>query len=93
MGTKNNPGKFDCYEKAEPDEPMFTLLARDPQGADFVHLWAALRNKDHHLARRIVDRMISRAEKQERRPGDPDKVCEAVNCAVAMAEWHAKNRP
>ena len=29
MGTKNNPGKFDCYEHAKPDEPMFVLLGRD----------------------------------------------------------------
>ncbi|HAW11807.1 MAG TPA: aspartate decarboxylase, partial [Chloroflexi bacterium] len=30
MGTKNNPGKFDCYDDAHPDEPMFVLLGRDP---------------------------------------------------------------
>ena len=30
MATKNNPGKFDCYTNAEPDEPMFILLGRDP---------------------------------------------------------------
>lgn len=29
MGTKNNPGAFDCYANAEPDEPMFVLLGRD----------------------------------------------------------------
>lgn len=29
MGTKANPGEYDCYDKAEPDEPMFVLLARD----------------------------------------------------------------
>lgn len=26
MGSKNNPGKYDCYEAADPDEPMFILL-------------------------------------------------------------------
>ena len=26
MGTKNNPGKFDCYANAKPDEPLFVLL-------------------------------------------------------------------
>src|SRR4029077_7277869 len=40
MGTKNNPGKFDCYRAAEPDEPMFVLLARDPMAADLVETWA-----------------------------------------------------
>lgn len=29
MGTKNNPGKYDCYAKAEPDEPLFTLRGKD----------------------------------------------------------------
>jgi hypothetical protein len=25
MGTKNNPGKFDCYANAEPDSPAAAL--------------------------------------------------------------------
>jgi hypothetical protein len=40
MGTKNNPGLYDCYDKAEPDEPMFVLLARDPKAPDLVRTWA-----------------------------------------------------
>lgn len=43
MGTKNNPGDYDCYENAEPDEPMFILLARDPMAPILVRLWADLR--------------------------------------------------
>lgn len=43
MGTKNNPGTFDCYEAADPDEPMFVLLARDPLAAMLVDLWANTR--------------------------------------------------
>jgi hypothetical protein len=43
MGTKNNPGKYDCYEAAGPDEPMFILLARDPLAPILVDLWASLR--------------------------------------------------
>lgn len=43
MGTKNNPGAFDCYANAEPDEPMFVLLARDPLAPILVELWASLR--------------------------------------------------
>lgn len=43
MGTKNNPGKFDCYANAEPDEPMFILLARDRMAPVLVDLWAILR--------------------------------------------------
>lgn len=41
MGSKNNPGKYDCYDKAEPDEPMFVLLARDPRAPELVQRWVA----------------------------------------------------
>ena len=40
MGTKNNPAPFDCYENAEPDEPMFILLARDPSAPGTLEHWA-----------------------------------------------------
>jgi len=47
MGTKNNPGKYDCYEKADPDEPMFTLLARDANAPALVRQWADIRSQMH----------------------------------------------
>lgn len=40
MGTKDNPAAYDCYEKAEPDEPMFVLIARDTLAPDLVRAWA-----------------------------------------------------
>jgi hypothetical protein len=43
MGTKNNPGSYDCYENAHADEPMFVLLGRDPTGGALVRLWAEAR--------------------------------------------------
>jgi hypothetical protein len=46
MGTKNNPGAFDCYANAEPDEPMFVLLGRDKHAPTLVWLWAILRELD-----------------------------------------------
>lgn len=42
MGTKNNPGAYDCYEKAAPDEPMFILLARDPRAPMLVRDWVRM---------------------------------------------------
>jgi hypothetical protein len=45
MGTKNKPGEFDCYTAADPDEPMFVLLARDPSAHLLVGLWALIRDK------------------------------------------------
>ena len=46
MGTKNNPGEFDCYANAQPDEPMFVLLGRDKHAPALVWLWAVLRQLD-----------------------------------------------
>ena len=43
MGTKNNPGKYDCYSRAEPDEPIFTLRGSDPFAPQLVRLWAFMR--------------------------------------------------
>jgi hypothetical protein len=43
VGTKNNPGNFD-NQNADPDEPMFVLLARDKVAPILVWLWVALRD-------------------------------------------------
>jgi len=43
MGTKNNPGKFDCYANAAPDEPLFVLRATDIAAPETVRFWTLLR--------------------------------------------------
>jgi len=43
MGTKNNPGKFDCLAAAHPDEPTFVLLGRDRDAPALVRRWANVR--------------------------------------------------
>lgn len=48
MGTKTNPGKYDCYSKAGPDEPLFVLRAKDPLAPMLVFLWSVLRMLDMH---------------------------------------------
>ena len=48
MGTKANPGDYDCYANAEDDEPMFVLLARDKYAPALVFLWAHLRSTIEH---------------------------------------------
>ena len=40
MGTKNDPGKFNCYES---DEPIFVLKAKDPTAAFTIRSWIAYR--------------------------------------------------
>lgn len=46
MGTKDNPGAFDCYANAAPDEPMFVLLGRDRHAPRLVEWWANLRENE-----------------------------------------------
>lgn len=80
MGTKNIPGKFDCYANALPDEPMFILLARDPKAPDSVQLWAEKyklsKEQENGLkgSRRLTVEQYT-------------KYCEALDCADAMAKW------
>lgn len=77
MGSKNNPGDFDCYGNALPDEPMFILLARDPMGPKLVDDWAADRMRAVMLRMRPLE--------------DLKMVDEAQRCAKAMREWRAAN--
>jgi hypothetical protein len=77
MATKANPGKFDCYKNALPDEPMFILLARDPDFARLVNEWADRRQADIQCGERpMTDREI---------------VYEARECAEAGERWRRKN--
>lgn len=78
MGTKNKPGDFDCYGNAEPDEPMFILLARDPAAPELVETWA-----DRRLA------MINDGLKPE---SDKAMITEARQCAETMRKWRRENR-
>ena len=70
VGTKNNPSKFSCYDKAEPDEPMFTLLARDPMAPTLIRMWAAQKWQEHPEkvteARDIADSMDAWRKEHER---------------------------
>ena len=78
MGTKTNPGKYDCYANAEPDEPMFILLGRDPHAANAVRQWAYHR-----------EQAIKRGAKPL---SDMALVTEARECADAMERYAAKRR-
>jgi hypothetical protein len=46
MGTKNSPGKYDCYANLEPDEPYFVLMGRDKHAPYLIKQWAELRAAD-----------------------------------------------
>lgn len=77
MGTKENPGEFDCYSKALPNEPMFVLLARDPYAPELIDQWAVNRARDIVLGFRPL--------------ADLSLVDEAQDCARKMREWRKKN--
>lgn len=57
MGTKNHPGRFDCYEKAEPDEPMFVLLARDEDAPDIVEEWVLRKAEKARIGEYDVEKL------------------------------------
>lgn len=76
MGTKNNPGDFDCYDSADPDEPMFVLLARDKLAAESVRQWA------HNYGLKCgIDPT----------PEQNHKINEAYQCALDMDRWRQEN--
>jgi len=52
MGTKLNPGNFDCFNNALDDEPMFVLLARDPSAPSCIEVWANYRQQAIALGER-----------------------------------------
>lgn len=78
MGTKNNPGAYDCYESADPDEPMFVLLARDPLASEVVRMWA---------------KTYSLLAGRDPTPKQNAKINEAYTCADSMDKWHRENTP
>lgn len=86
MGTKNNPGAYDCYANAEPDEPMFILLGRDRHAAEVVRYWVYLKTGGAPVsyAGNVSMQTFSAL---------PAKHQEALNCAAAMEDWARKLKP
>jgi hypothetical protein len=94
MATKNAPSKYDCYHNAEPDEPMFILLARDISAPCLTDLWAILREiagdgstKNYERAFSILREAIAVMRQSKKPPADEDKMKEARSCAEAMRDW------
>ncbi|HVB68010.1 MAG TPA: hypothetical protein VNE67_09165 [Acetobacteraceae bacterium] len=77
MGTRNNPGEFDCYGRALPDEPLFTLLARDVDYAAVVCEWAS--------------RRLHRIARGEAPFSDINLVIEALQTGVQGSDWRGAN--
>lgn len=73
MSTKQNPGKHDCYSKAEPDEPYFMILARDVTAPEDIRHWI--------LQQQMLDRLGIKKM-------DPDQIAEAYACIPEMERWY-----
>jgi hypothetical protein len=91
MGTKRDPGKFDCYENALPDEPMFVLLGRDPLAPFLVSIWSAVRMADWEKAQRVFETMIQRVGVCYLHDPDVEKAIEAMDSSAAMFAWRTDN--
>lgn len=87
--TKDQPGAFDALEKAEPGEPMFPLLARDPAAPGAITEWCRLRrNRAVKLwgdSKRVADKKLLAAEL--------DQCANAEEVALQFAEWREDRAP
>ncbi len=81
----------DCYHKAEPGEPKFTLLARDPLAANLVAIWAYIRAGNVIAATREFGNMIDKqGQKYIDNPSDENKTISAHDIADEMSYWFSK---
>jgi hypothetical protein len=85
MATKNNPGAYDCYANAAPDEPLFVLLGRDRHAPALVRIWARLRALDGEDADKVreafacADAMDAHRKQLGR---DPAPIMEALGTLI-----------
>lgn len=75
MSTKMNPGKFNCHAAAYPDEPVFTLLGRDPAAPATIKFWRQERVR------------LGKTENID----DLDRIAESILEAQAFEVWRAQN--
>lgn len=62
MATKHTDG---CFQHAEDDEPLFTLLARDASAPSLVALWADLREKRDGLTLQVREARLCAEQMRE----------------------------
>lgn len=74
MGTRNNPGMFNCYASALPDEEVFTVLGRDPATPATIRFWVAERQR--------LGKVVTMDDQQRMR--------EALVVADRAEDWRAR---
>lgn len=93
MGTKQNPGKFDCYAKLEPDEPYLTLRAKDPAAPYLVMMWAASRRGDiMQVSNLAMAMMMNKDVVMLFSDKEFEKLGEANKAAEDMRQWRADKK-
>lgn len=85
MGSKLQPGAFDCYTAALPDEPMFILLARDRSAPAMLRKWSDTRRTQ------VRAKFEAGEISEDRLREDLQKCTEADGCADDMAMWRKAN--
>jgi hypothetical protein len=91
MGTKENPGKWDCYNNARPNEPMFTLLARDHRAPKLVEDWADLAERNGSDPEKVAEARECAAKMLAWRAENiPTPVAHCVSCGDTISEEKAQ---
>lgn len=91
MGSKLNPGEFDAYAAALPDEPMFVLLARDESAPVMLRAWADRRRADLTHALEADPDLYDDSTWLERQREDLRKCTAADMLAHDMTVWRKSN--
>lgn len=55
MGTKLQPGKYDCYNNLAEDEPYFVLRGKDKFAPLLIMFWAQLVMLFGHSSEKIAE--------------------------------------
>lgn len=92
--------ELDCYQRALPDEPKFTLLGRDPMFAHFIREWADHREREikcgvrpkDDIAQVINARIIACEGEEWRRRNDGKWRDDAQNGDAEHAEQSGDGR-
>lgn len=82
----------DCYHKAEPNEPKFTLLGRDRAAPVCVRMWAAIREGNFEVITMLMGEIVEVAQHYSSNPTDDIQLQDACAIAGEMEQWRANNR-
>lgn len=75
MGTKRNPGKFDCHAAANFDEPLFTLAGRDPLAGALIRMWHYVRSRNPSVFNDAPDKLAEALRSAD----EADKWCVSLD--------------